>query len=128
MVIDPHATTPLYLQVKMGIEDGILSDVYEEEAQVPSTTEFSLDYMINPATALKGINELVDEDILYKKRGIGVFVQTGAKEKLLNKKKDSFLDSHIRPMLNEAKNIGLGKEDIKNMIDQTNMEVNNEGN
>ena len=73
----------IYLQISEMIEDEILRDIINEEEQVPSTTELSKFYKINPATAAKGINLLVDKDILYKKRGIGMFVQTGAKERIM---------------------------------------------
>ena len=61
-----------------------------EEAQAPSTNELAGFYRINPATAAKGINKLVDEGILYKKRGIGMFVATGARTRLLERRGRSF--------------------------------------
>ena len=65
---------PIFMQIAEGIEDAILSGVFPEESQIPSTTEISVNYKINPATALKGINILVDDNVIYKKRGIGMFV------------------------------------------------------
>ena len=79
----------IYLQISEMIEDEILRDILKEEEQVPSTTELSKFYKINPATAAKGINLLVDKDILYKKRGIGMFVQAGAKEKIMEARKQT---------------------------------------
>src|ERR1700710_2074877 len=73
---------PIFLQIAEAIENDILAGNLAEEAQVPSTNEFAAFYRINPATAGKGVNLLVDEGILYKKRGIGMFVATGAKERL----------------------------------------------
>ena len=73
----------IYLQISEMIEDEILRDIIKEEEQVPSTTELSKFYKINPATAGKGINLLVDKGIIYKKRGIGMFVQAGAKEQIM---------------------------------------------
>ena len=72
----------IYIQIKEMIEDDILRDVLLEEERVPSTNELARLYAINPATAAKGVNLLVDEGILYKKRGIGMFVATGAKAQI----------------------------------------------
>ena len=64
----------IYLQIAQMLENDILRNIYREEEQVPSTNELARGYSINPATAAKGINLLVAEGILYKKRGIGMFV------------------------------------------------------
>ncbi len=109
---------PIFLQIAEGIEDGILTGVYEEDSQIPSITEFSVQYRINPATALKGITLLVEEGILYKKRGLGMFVAVGAVEKLKNKRKETFYDSFISNLVEEAKRLQLSKEDIIAMLER----------
>lgn len=106
----------IYLQIGEMIEDEILRDILKEEEQVPSTTELSKFYKINPATAAKGINLLVDKEILYKKRGIGMFVQTGAKERIMEARKESFYSTYVEKIINEAKLIGISKEELINMI------------
>ena len=78
MKIDFGSQTPIFLQLSQGLEDEILSGIYREGEQIPSITELAASYKINPATALKGINLLVDAGIVYKKRGIGMFVSQGA--------------------------------------------------
>jgi len=100
------------------IEDAILSGAYEEETQIPSTTEISLGYKINPATALKGINILVDDGIVYKKRGLGMFVSTGAKEKILEKRKETFFETFIVSLVSEAKKLNISKDDILKMLER----------
>ncbi|MCR5581911.1 MAG: GntR family transcriptional regulator [Pseudobutyrivibrio sp.] len=107
----------IYIQISEMIENDILRDILKEEEQVPSTTELSKYYKINPATAAKGVNILVDKDILYKKRGIGMFVQTGAKERIMEARRDSFYETYVKGIINEAKLIGITKEDLKKMID-----------
>ena len=82
MQINFDSDKPIFIQIAEGIEDAILTGAFEEESQIPSITEFSVTYKINPATALKGINILVDSGIIYKKRGVGMFVEKGAKGKL----------------------------------------------
>jgi len=118
MQINFNSDKTIFIQIAEGIEDAILSGAFSEESQIPSITEFSVTYKINPATALKGINILVDNDIVYKKRGLGMFVATGAKEKLKEKRKDQFYDSYIVGLLAEAKRLNLSEEDIKTMIER----------
>ena len=71
---------PIYIQVAKGLEENIFIGLYKEGEQIPSTTEISIGYNLNPATVLKGVNLLVNEGIIYKKRGIGMFVSEGARE------------------------------------------------
>ena len=106
----------IYLQIAESIEDDILLQIIEEETQAPSTNQMALMYRINPATAAKGINMLVNEHILYKKRGIGMFVSTGAVEIIRAKRKSAFYDKYIIPILNEAANLGITKSEITNML------------
>ena len=101
------------------IEDEILRDILLEEEQVPSTTELSKFYKINPATAAKGINLLVDKNILYKKRGIGMFVKAGAKERIQKSRKNCFYENYVKKIISEAKLIGIDKAELKKMIDES---------
>ena len=109
----------IYLQISEMIEDEILRDILREEEQVPSTTELSKFYKINPATAAKGINLLVDKGILYKKRGIGMFVCEGAKATIQETRKTSFYENYVKKIISEAKLIGIDKAELKKMIDDT---------
>lgn len=113
---------PIYIQIARGIEDEILQGGILEETQIPSTNEFSRIYQINPATVLKGINLLVDRDILYKKRGIGMFVSTGAMKAIKEARKESFKQVVIANLFQEAKKLGISKQDLIEMI-QNNKEV-----
>lgn len=109
---------PIFVQVAEYIEDGILSGAFPEESQIPSTTEISVWYKINPATALKGVNILVEEGVIYKKRGLGMFVATGAPEVILNKRKKQFYENYIEKIVSEAKKLNLTLEDITSMIER----------
>lgn len=110
---------PIYLQIAESIEDDILQQVVAEEEQVLSTNQLATMYRINPATAAKGLNMLTSEGILYKKRGIGMFVATGAVARIRSKRKMAFYDNFIVPLLNEANNLNISKEDILSMIDNS---------
>lgn len=106
----------IYIQISEMIERDILKDIILEEEKVPSTNEIARLYAINPATAAKGVNILVDKGILYKKRGIGMFVSKGAKEMIKKNRKENFYDNYIKSLLQEASNIGISKEELIEMI------------
>jgi len=107
---------PIFIQISKAIEDEILSDSIKEEMQVPSTTELSKFYKINPATVLKGVNILVDKEILFKKRGIGMFVSKGAKEIIKNGRKENFKEVYLKDLISEAKKLGITKKELLDMI------------
>ncbi len=116
MKIDFGSQIPIYLQISQSIEDDIIRDIFEEETQIPSTTEVSISYNINPATIAKGFNLLVDEGILYKKRGVGMFVAKDAKKTLIKKQKEHFYEKYVVNLLHEADKLDITIEDIIKMI------------
>jgi GntR family transcriptional regulator len=107
---------PIFVQIAEQIENDIIAGLLAEETQVPSTNEFAAFYRINPATALKGVSTLVDEGILYKKRGIGMFVAEGARERLVTQRRDQFQADFIRPLVAEAAKLGIGSPQLAEMI------------
>jgi GntR family transcriptional regulator len=107
---------PIFVQIAEQIEDDIIDGVYPAETQVPSTNEFAAFHRINPATAGKGMGLLVDEGILYKKRGIGMFVTEGARERLVAKRRDAFPNEYLRPLLTEAAKLGIDSDQLTRMI------------
>lgn len=110
---------PIYIQIAKGIEDEILQGTFLEEEQVPSTNELSRIYQINPATVLKGINLLVDRQILYKKRGIGMFVASGAIAEIKKVRKESFKEVVMTQLFQEAKKLGISKQDLIEIIESS---------
>lgn len=109
--------TSIFLQIGRMLEDDILRDILLADEQVPSTNELARMYNINPATAAKGINILVDDNILYKKRGIGMFVATNAKETIAAKRKTGFASAYISTLVQEAKNLGISKYELIEMVE-----------
>ena len=107
---------PIFLQIAEQIENDIVSGALAEETQVPSTNEFAAFYRINPATAGKGVNLLVDDGILYKKRGIGMFVADGARARLVDKRRDQFTTQYVRPLVEEAAKLGISTAQLADMI------------
>lgn len=109
---------PIFLQLAEQLEEGILSGSYSEGSQIPSITEYSVNYKINPATALKGINLLVDTGLLYKKRGVGMFVASGAREQLRRQRRERFYHDYIEKAVLEARNLGLTAEMLTELIER----------
>ena len=109
-------TRPIFVQIAERIEADILAGRLAEEEQVPSTNQFASFYQINPATAAKGVNLLVDQGILYKKRGLGMYVAPGARASLLEKRREEFFERYVVTMLQEAEKLGITMELVKEMI------------
>jgi len=113
-VIDDHRS--IFTQIAERVEEDIIEGTLPEESQVPSTNQFASFYRINPATAAKGVNLLVDQGILYKKRGIGMFVATGARALLMERRKDQFYEQFILKMMREAKKLGITAAQLIEMV------------
>lgn len=121
------STVPIYIQIAEIIKDQILEHIIEEEEKVYSTNELSILLKVNPATARKGLNLLVDEGIVYKKRGVGMFVKKGAARLIKSKRTDKFFKEYIIKMIREGKKIGIDKDDIIEMIKSYTGEVVHNG-
>ncbi len=109
-------TRPIFVQIAERIEGDILAGRLAEEDQAPSTNQFAALYQINPATAAKGINLLVDQGILYKKRGLGMYVASGARARLLEKRREQFFERYVMTMLQEAEKLGITTEQLAEMV------------
>lgn len=107
---------PIYVQIAERIENDIIQGTLIEETQVPSTNQFASFYFINPATAAKGVNLLVDQEILYKKRGIGMFVASGSRMKLMEKRREQFFEQYVVTMIREAEKLGITPEELTDMV------------
>lgn len=118
MRIDTNGEKPIFIQIAQQLEDSIFTGVFKEESQIPSTNEISLLFNINPHTVLKGMNMLVDENIIYKKRGVGMFVCQDAVEKIRIKRKNQFYDQYIASLVSEAKKLQMSKEQIVELVER----------
>lgn len=117
-MIDFNNEKPIYIQIAEEIEDAIFTGAFLEETQIPSTTEISVKYKINPATVLKGMNLLVSNEIVYKKRGIGVFVSLGAMDKIKENRKRQFSKNYIKGVIVEAIKLELSKDQLITLIER----------
>jgi GntR family transcriptional regulator len=109
---------PIFQQIADMIEDDILNGTYQVDDQIISMSQFASTFQVNPATAVKGIALLVNEGILYKKRGLGMFVAADAKQIILTKRQDRFYNELVLKLLDEAEKLELTTEDVIEMIKQ----------
>ena len=117
--------TPLFVQIAGQLADDIVDGQLAEGTRVPSTNELAAFYRINPATAAKGINMLVDEGVLEKRRGIGMFVAAGAREQLLAVRRKLFAEQYVGPMVAEANRLGIDNDTLVSLVREAS--VNNGG-
>ncbi|MBM7601956.1 DNA-binding transcriptional regulator YhcF (GntR family) [Virgibacillus halotolerans] len=113
---------PIFLQIKEQLEDSIIDGSIEIGERVPSTNEFAAFYKINPATAAKGINELVTEKILFKRRGVGMFVTEDAREILIENRKKTFYENYVLPLKGEAEKLRISVADLLEMVEREGQE------
>jgi GntR family transcriptional regulator len=113
-VIDEGA--PIFAQVAERLADDIADGTLPEGERVPSTNELATFYRINPATAAKGINVLIDDELLEKRRGIGMFVAVGARERLLSQRRRGFAERYVDPMVNEASRLGIDVDVLVTLV------------
>ena len=113
-----NESAPLYQQIASPLEEMIFTGGFDEGSQVPSTTQLSQQLHINPATVLKGMNILVDAGLIEKHRGRGMFVRTGARQKIMEERKDSFYKDYVKTLLVEAHKLGINKQHLVELIER----------
>ena len=113
-----NESTPLYQQIASQLEEMIFTGGFDEGSQVPSTTQLSQQLHINPATVLKGMNILVDAGLIEKHRGCGMFVRTGARQKIMEERKESFYKDYVKTLLVEAHKLGINKQHLVELIER----------
>jgi len=116
-MLDLNSEKSIYIQIAEIIENEILIGNLIENDQAPSTNQFAKVYGINPATARKGLNLLIDEGILYKKRGLGMFVAEGAKIMVLKKRQDTFFTDILPKIISEAERLDISSKEIIQYIE-----------
>ena len=107
---------PLFVQIAGRLADDIADGSLAEGERVPSTNELAAFYRINPATAAKGLNLLADDGLLEKRRGIGMFVASGARKQLLAQRRDQFASRYVEPLLTEAARLGIGTDEVLALV------------
>ena len=122
MILNPDSMKPLYVQIAEWLEAEILNENIKEEERIYSQYQLAEMFTINPATAAKGLNILADENIVYKKRGLGMFVSSKAKQFILAKRKDQILGRMIKELVMEANRLEVSEGELNRMIQQVRSE------
>lgn len=107
---------PIFLQIAEQIENDIIDGTFAEDAAIPSINELAAFHRINPATALRGVNRLVEQGVVAKRRGVGMFVVTGARERLVERRRAEFAADFLRPLIAEAAKLGIGVDELAGML------------
>ena len=115
MILDTDGMKPIYVQIAEWLETEILGENIPEEERIYSQYQLAEMFNINPATAAKGLNILADEGILFKKRGLGMFVSPGARESILKKRRVQNLDRLLVELVRESERLGIDDEEIIRM-------------
>jgi len=116
VILNSNSMKPIYVQIAEYLEGEILSDSIRPDQKIYSQYQLAEMFNINPATAAKGLNLLADEDILYKRRGLGMFVATDAKKIILTKRTNTKLKELIEETVREARQLGISKEELIELI------------
>ena len=109
---------PIYEQIKDWISDQIIDESLRPHDRVPSTNEMVTFFKVNHLTVSKGVNQLVDQGAIYKKRGVGMFVADGARETLIAERKEKFKEDYVKPMVNEMYVLGLNEKELNQLIER----------
>jgi len=118
VLLDSDATRPIYVQIAQWLENEILAGNIQPHERIYSQYQLADMFNINPATAAKGLNLLSDEELVYKKRGLGMFVAAHAKEHILSKRKNQTLQQLIRDLVREASNLDVDESELMQMVSQ----------
>lgn len=120
MIPNLDGTKPIYIQISEWLETEILNGSFESDQKIYSQYQLAEIFNINPATAAKGLNILADEDILYKKRGLGMFVTENAQNMILSKRKNQTLKRLVFEIVLEAERLNVDREELVEMIYKVN--------
>jgi GntR family transcriptional regulator len=123
VILNSDGSKPIYVQIAEWMETEIINGHFESDQKVYSQYQLAEMYTINPATAAKGLNLLVDEQILYKKRGLGMFVSPRAKEMIVNKRKSQTLKRLVQELVLEASRLQISETELIQMIKAEQSEV-----
>lgn len=123
MIINTDSTKPIYVQIAEWLENEIIAERFKDAEKVYSQYQLAELFNINPATAAKGLTILVEDNILYKKRGLGMFVAPEAKKMILEKRRNETLTKMVTDIVLEAKRLSVTKEELIQLIHNCEEEI-----
>ncbi|MCA9784335.1 MAG: GntR family transcriptional regulator [Calditrichaeota bacterium] len=112
MQIQWQSDQPIYRQLRERMVQMILDGLLAEGEALPGVRKVAAELQLNPLTVMKGYQELVEEQIVEKKRGLGMFVREGAREQLLANERERFLSEDWPRILARIESLGLRQEDL----------------
>jgi GntR family transcriptional regulator len=112
MDVDWDDNQPIYRQLRDRVVAMILDGVLTDGDALPSVRSVAADYRLNPLTVLKGYQELVDEELVEKRRGRGMFLTEGAQAKLLKEERQRFLEEQWPKVRTTIQRLGLDPENL----------------
>jgi DNA-binding transcriptional regulator YhcF (GntR family) len=113
-----ETTAPLFRQIADLVEDSVVDGSLAEGDRAPSTNELASFHSITPATARKGLQLLVDRGILAKRRGLGMFVEPGARDRVLDRRREALAADYLTPpLIDEARSLGLTRADLHELVE-----------
>lgn len=127
MILNPDSIKPLYLQIGEWLENEILNGNLKEDERIYSQYQLAEMFNINPATAAKGLNLLAEENIVYKKRGLGMFVVVNARKSILTKHRKLKLGPMIQELIGEAKRLAVSEDELIQLIQRAAKESEGNG-
>ncbi|MCJ7857534.1 GntR family transcriptional regulator [Corynebacterium kalidii] len=113
-----ETTSPLFRQIAELVEDSVVDGSLHEGDRAPSTNELAAFHGINPATARKGLTLLVERGVLVKRRGLGMFVDDGARARITARRRDAFAADFLVPLVDEAIKLDLPRDEVHRLVDQ----------
>ncbi|MFF2177943.1 GntR family transcriptional regulator [Lysinibacillus sp. NPDC058147] len=119
MHVHLDGAAPIYIQIAEWLQHEIIADRLQADEKVYSQYQLAELFNINPATAGKGLTILLEEQLLYKKRGLGMFVATDAKERILIKRRNEILTKMAQEIVLEAKRLLVSDEELLVLIRKT---------
>ena len=111
-----NSNLPVYLQIIEALENDIIAEVYITDALAPSAAQIAKKYAVNPATAIKALGRLAEAGLLYRKRGVGMYLAAGAREKIVRRRKEALLNDTLPALLEEAGRLGIAPEQLAGML------------
>nr|WP_039813187.1 GntR family transcriptional regulator [Jeotgalibacillus malaysiensis] len=116
MMLNADSTKPIYIQIAEWLETEILHERFKEHEKMFSQYQLADQFNINPATAAKGLTILADAGILYKKRGLGMFVTEEAAEQIRHRRINETLAALVSDVVAEAEHLNVKEQDLIHMI------------
>ena len=109
---------PIYRQLRDRVVAMIIEGVLNDGEALPSVRNVAAEYQLNPLTVLKGYQALVDEDLVEKRRGLGMFVKEGARKKLTRDERQRFIEEEWPVVVETINRLGIDAEELLRAIDK----------